>query len=100
MNQQANATVNITDVNTNAGFNVAYNNANAVNTTYKIINTDYTSYAVVCGYTSSNASTSFGSILTRSQNPNNTLVGTVVNNTALVLANFNSSLVTSVPQQK
>ncbi|XP_013108349.1 uncharacterized protein LOC106087751 [Stomoxys calcitrans] len=98
MNQQQSATLNVTMVNANTGFNVTYNSTNSVNTTYVILDTDYNTYVSVCGYTTPNANSSFGAIFTTSQSPNSTWVDGLVNATSQVLLNFNSTTVSKVNQ--
>ncbi|XP_061392404.1 uncharacterized protein LOC133327886 [Musca vetustissima] len=101
MSQFTNATVNVTDVNANTGFNFNYTSPNtkATNATYKILDTDYKSYVTFCSYTSvTDLSTSVGGILTNSSTPNSTWIGQLVNNTAPTLANFNVSTAVNVTQ--
>ncbi|XP_073819306.1 uncharacterized protein [Musca autumnalis] len=101
MNQFSKATVNVTDVNNNTGFNFNYTttNSNPSNVTYKILNTDYQSYVSFCSYTSAtDPSTSVGGILTATTNPNSTWLAQLVNTTSQNLLNFNSSTVANVTQ--
>uniref|UniRef100_T1PFQ1 Lipocalin / cytosolic fatty-acid binding protein family n=1 Tax=Musca domestica TaxID=7370 RepID=T1PFQ1_MUSDO len=101
MNQFTNATVNVTDVNANTGFNFTYTKSPAKpnNATYKILDTDYKTYVTFCSYTSAtDLTTSVGGILTSTVRPNSTWVVQLVNNTAPYLVNFNVSTVANVTQ--
>ncbi|KAM7360194.1 uncharacterized protein ACRADG_003948 [Cochliomyia hominivorax] len=101
MDQNAQAVVNVSVVNSNTGFNVSYNNANGVNTTYKILSSDYNSKLILCGYTNiSDPSTSFGIILTRNQFPNTTWLTEVKNNASQILPAFNATNVSNITQSK
>lgn len=99
MDKSAQATVNVSVVNANTGFNVSYSNANGANTTYKILSTDYNSNVVLCGFTNSNdASTSFGIILTRKQLVNATWLMEVKSNASQILPGFNDSTTANITQ--
>lgn len=101
MDKNAQATVNVSVVNANAGFNVSYSNANGANTTYKILNTDYTSNVVLCGYTNASEPTSsFGIILTRSQIVNSTWLMELKSNASQILPGFNDSTTANITQSK
>ncbi|XP_065354488.1 uncharacterized protein LOC135948962 [Calliphora vicina] len=57
------------------GYNISYNDGTYTTkyAVYKLLNTDYENYALICGYTNvTNTATSFGIYLTRERNPNMT----------------------------
>lgn len=101
MDKNAQATVNVSVVNANTGFNISYSNANGANTTYKILSTDYTSNVVLCGYTNASEPTSsFGIILTRSQIVNSTWLMELKSNASQILPGFNDSTTANITQSK
>ncbi|XP_037827064.1 uncharacterized protein LOC119615051 [Lucilia sericata] len=59
------------------------------NTVYKLLNTDYNNYALVCGFTNAtNTSMSFGIILTRERYPNLTQVIDLEDSASLLYSDF------------
>lgn len=97
MTQNETATVNVSAVNTNTGFNVTSNVGPT--TTYKILSTDYNKSAVLCGYTNvSDTTTSFGVILTRQREANFTLLLQLQTSAATVLTNFGDKSATNITQ--
>lgn len=71
-NQTVYANISLTNNNAN-GFNISYSNGltTPTTTTYKLLDTDYNNYALICGYTNAiNNETSFGIVMTRQRFPN------------------------------
>ncbi|XP_023290899.2 uncharacterized protein LOC111674514 [Lucilia cuprina] len=100
VNQTMYANISLATENSN-GYNISY--IDGISTTkytvYKLLNTDYTSYALFCGYTNAtNNATSFGLILTRERYPNTTLLNTIEDQASSLYSDFSFGTLPLVTQ--
>lgn len=100
VNQTMYANISLANPSPN-GYNISYLDGITTthHTVYKLLQTNYTDYALFCGYTNAtNNATSFGIILTRERFPNRTTILDLQSSVSTQYADFSYGLIPSVTQ--
>lgn len=100
----ANISLANADVASPTGYNISYVNgiAGPEYAVYKLLETNYNNYALICGYTNAaNNASSFGILLMRDRNPNSTVIKDLESTASTQYTDFTMGtmpLVTQSPQ--